>query len=103
MTWKHHLALLVLVGVTFILAWQATSPKSYLRYPSHIQRKKDSIEKLKQQNEQLYRKILAFRYDNRIIEREARDQLGLFHKGEYVIYISRKKTFLQPASLTTKK
>jgi cell division protein FtsB len=75
------------VFVVWGVLYNSSVPYRYLQLQAKITQQKMKNKSLINKNNYLKQKVMALGFDNFSIEREARDQLNLSRKGEYIINI----------------
>ena len=88
--WQRHGGTVLLLFVLFLLVHDIFGTHGFLamrRAQKEIQRLRDEVTKLNQENLQLEDQVKGLRSDPKLIERIARDELGLARPGEIIIKI----------------
>lgn len=88
--WQRHGGTVLVLLVLFLLVHDVFGTHGFLamrRAQKEIQRLRDEVTKLNQENVQLEDQVKGLRSDPKLIERIARDELGLARPGEIIIKI----------------
>jgi len=88
--WQRHGGTVLVLLVLFLLVHDVFGTHGFLamrRAQKEIQRLQDEVTKLNQENLQLEDQVKGLRSDPKLIERIARDELGLARPGEIIIKI----------------
>jgi cell division protein FtsB len=88
--WQRHGGTVLVLLVLFLLVHDVFGTHGFLamrRAQKEIQRLRDEVSKLNQENLQLEDQVNGLRSDPKLIERIARDELGLARPGEIIIKI----------------
>ncbi|MGA2481991.1 MAG: septum formation initiator family protein [Candidatus Acidiferrales bacterium] len=88
--WQRHGGTVLVLLVLFLLVHDVFGTHGFLamrRAQKEIQRLRDEVTKLNQENLQLEDQVKGLRSDPKLIERIARDELGLARPGEIIIKI----------------
>ena len=80
---------LITLGTGILVANSESGWGHYLWFRDSLQKQQKLNEKMAQENIRLRKKVMALRYDRRVIERDVRDLLSLTRDGEIIVILSK--------------
>lgn len=97
--WQRHGRTLLVLAILFLFVHDIFGTHGFLamrRTQKEIHRLREDIAKLSEDNRRLTDQVKALRSDPKLIEKIARDELGLARRGEIIIKVPAPATRSNP-------
>ncbi len=97
--WQRHGRTLLVLAILFLFVHDIFGTHGFLamrRTQKEIHRLREDIARLSEDNRQLTDQVKALRSDPKLIEKIARDELGLARRGEIIIKVPAPATHGKP-------
>ena len=77
------------LGSSWWLLYHSKAAKNHKWFQQKVVQQQKQNADLKRHNQLLKRRVMALKYDHRVIERTARDHLSLTREGEIILILPR--------------